>query len=52
MLGGGVTMAFGKRYLGELSYRWGGVFGVTSPVTGSGSTLSTNRIQLGIGVTF
>ena len=52
MLGGGVTMAFGKRYLGELSYRWGGAFGVTSAVTGSGSTLSTNRIQLGIGVTF
>jgi len=52
MLGGGATMMFGTRYLAELSYRWGGVFGATNALTGSGSTLSTNRVQLGIGVTF
>jgi opacity protein-like surface antigen len=52
MLGGGAMMTFGERYLVDLSYRWGGVLGATDAITGSGSTLSTNRLQFGIGLTF
>lgn len=52
MLGGGATMTFGRRYFGDLSYRFGGVLGASNQVTGNGYTLKTNRIQLGIGMRF
>ncbi len=52
MIGGGTTVSFSRRYYVDLSYRFGGVLGATNALTGSGSTLVTNRVQLGIGMTF
>lgn len=53
MFGGGATAPFGKRYFGDLSYRYGRVFqksdsGGNVVIDG----INTHRVQIGVGVRF
>jgi opacity protein-like surface antigen len=52
MAGVGATVTLKPRYFLDFSYRFGGVLGATNALTGSGSTLKTNRVQVGIGINF